>query len=74
MHTHTHTVDPLPPPAGLPPGVYFIRDNVIRVTRALVLPEVGVVTGITSNWLITDDSGTMMDRVSGGTIVMEFYC
>ena len=37
-----------------------------------MLPEVAVATGITSNWLITDDTGMRMETVSGGTIVMEF--
>ena len=77
-HSLMQITDPLPPlvSASLQPGVYFIRDNIIKVTpgSALMLAEVAVATGITSNWLITDDTGMRMETVSGGTIVMEFYC
>ena len=68
-HTLPHAVDSPPPgSASLPRGVYFIRDNTIKV-KSIMATEVGVATGVTSNWLITDDSGMVMNTVSGITIV-----
>ena len=77
-HTHTHTVTGAslspPRPPFLPIGTYLIYDSKIILREPLSLPDLGVTSGITSNWVITDlySNGTEVPRDVSDVIVHSF--